>query len=1608
MALHPGSVLFDGERTRVEREGGNVRKRALGPDAVPRIAHERRILTRLRHVEGIAALAETQPDSPVELLLVDAGGRDLATVLDLGPVGVDRLPALMARIARIVGAFHRAGVIHRDLNPSNVMLPDARDEPVVIDFDLATTFTELRPAFTHPRDIVGNLAYLAPEQTGRTARPVDVRSDLYGLGATVYALATGAAPFDSSGDPLVTVREILAQVPPPLADFVPGIAPMLSAIVARTLEKEPERRYQTAAGLAYDLERVVDDPYAEFELGTRDFPERLSPPAVLAGCDAEVAALRSAFALALRAPTRAVLVTGAAGTGKSSLINTLIPVVTGHGGLFVTAKHDQYRQDTTLDGVLQALRNLIRLLLAEPEEQLAVDRGRILSRLGPHAGLAASLFPELAALLEVEPSTDEADPTAAAARMHRLAQEVLLAVVSPDRPVVLVLDDLQWASNSALRFADAVLTDPDLRGLLLVGAFREDEVGPEHPLGTLRERWDRVGTPPPLLRMRALPVADQAQLLAAMLNLETPQARELAEVMNECGNGNPHDIIELVNALRRDEVLLPGAAGWSWDAGAIRRHIGDGDVLDVLARRLERLPATTVEVLGVMACLGNEASVELLSAATGLSRSLARDRLVPALEDGLLSTVDADVQRGGDRTWFRHDRVQQAVYAGLAGRHEAVRLLAARRLAGHPAFAPEAAEQYLAVQGVIEQRDERLTAAGLFEAAASSAARVSNFATAERFLDAAIRLTVRDDDADQAVVARLEAARHAALYNLGRHDEGDAVYRSLTERVADPVAAVPATCVQVTSLTHRARFVEALELGIAVLAELGRPLPRDDLAAEVETQMDGLYEWISTATVTADLARPETTDPRVLQMSALLSRLTQPAYLKGDVLLHAWLILQAQQLWAECGPCPQMIGALSAACGAVIGVRRDYRTGSLVTRHTIDYADARGYRGAAGYARFVHASTDVHWIEPLENTLPIAAAAREAMVATGNPATATFSYMPILAALLDAGHSVDELGHTAVAAVAFCVRTGNDASGENFTVYRQTARALTGTTAARGSLLDDDFDEDTVRGLAVTNPLVTAYIHIHRALLGLIFGESAALVENVRAVVGYVPALRGIYPEVLGRLLIAVAALHVLRDGGRGEQLAARTDLDDQHAWFRKRAEDAPGNFHHLQLFLSAELAWIDGERATALRDFDRSLHLLDGATRPWHRGVVLERAAALYREVGLERVAGGLLDEAREVYDRWGATEKVRQLDERRPPRAVPAASRSLRSSSVGVSQDRLEILAVLRASQAISSETDLDRLRDTVAEHVQTLTGATGVRLLVADDEGAWTTDGADLPITAIRYVRRTQEVLSIADATRDTRFRHDPCYLGVDRCALMIVPIRRHGTLTALLVLENRLSAATFTVDNLEAVELIAGQLAVSIGNALLYRTLGERVEQRTAELRAANDKLAALSATDMLTSIGNRRQFATVMDAQWSVAKSQDGPISVIMVDVDHFKSYNDRYGHPAGDECLRRVAAAISGSVRGSDVACRYGGEEFVVVLPGSTAEAASAVAERIRAAVEALALPHEGSPRGVVSVSAGVAGAVPEGEQPAEILVAAADSALYEAKRSGRNQVRCS
>jgi signal transduction histidine kinase len=1434
-------MVHESGRTRITRlrlPGGTViRKEPLGPSGERRVRHETAILERLRGVAGVAQLAAA-PRYPGSVMLVDAGGTSLAGAAK--PLAAEELTGLAVGLGRAVAGMHRRGVTHQDITPANVVLsPDGA--PCLVDFALASSFAEIRLEFTHHAQIAGTLAYLAPEATGRTGRPVDQRADLYALGAVLYELATGAPPF-GSGDLLRLIHDHLALTPAPPAQVNPAVPEPLSQIILHLLEKEPDNRYQSADALVYGLERVQDakgDPRAAgFRVGEHDVPARLLPPSRLAGRDNEVAALHGAFEGALTGRCRGVLVGGAPGVGKTTLADQLRSVVTGADGWFVAGKFDAYRRDLEFDAANQAFRALGRLLLAEPDAEVARVRGQVLRAVGPNAGLLAAVLPEFATLLTVSP--DAGDPLTAQARAQRAAAAALRAVASPKRPVVMFLDDLQWAGRAPLGFVDLMLSEEPVEGLLLVGAYREDDVDSASPLAGPLSRWlgQAMVRHLPLVN---LPGPGLAAMVAEMLRVGRPAAAGLAEVIEPHTSGNPYETVELLDALRRDGQLTATPAGWRWDETAVRAHLGRSDVTAFLAARAA-LPEQSRAMMESMACLGGRAEVSVLQVAAGVSAGAVEQTLAPALDEGLL------VMEPGAHpaVRFRHDRIREAILGGLdPQRQQALRLAMARRLAAVPGLSAAAAEQYLPVAGAVDDAAERRQVVGLLRRAAGQAALIGDYALVNALLAPALGLI---DPGEAPTLTEVHTARHAALYGLGRLEEADEEYQAIEELGTTAAKRSEATAVQVLSLTNRNRFAAAIGLGIASLRGLGIVVPpAERLPAELERQFGYLYRWLEDTDEADELARPGMTDPTLIAVARLINALL-PANYVADHATLAWLSLEGLRIWLEHGPGPALVGPVSHTAFVAVTVRGDYAAGNQAMRRILALGEARGYEPGTSQARFLHAVLAC-WSGPLENGVKAGRRAREGLLAGGDLAYAGHCYLPTVYYQLDSAPSLGDCLAEADAGLAFARRTGNEeASG-----WLDCCRWLTVVLSGEGQAAAEKASLSRYE----SNPLALFHWHVTAAIAAAIFGDPAGLMQHTEAAMPLLPVAVGLYTTAVARVMRCLALAGQARAADGDERGRLLAELDAVTRWLAARAADAPDNFLHLLRLVEADRAWAVGDFRAADLAYDAARREAAQRQRPWHQALIAEHAARFYLARGLDHAGYELLAQARQQYLAWGAAAKASQLDwaysALRTLAEVADGDGGLPPGRAVVTPGTIDLLGIVLASQALSSETSIGRLHARVVEVLRAMTGATGVHLPLWNEDGhGWLLPAVDgggtvpvsgtgperaVPVSVLRYVRRTREPLVVADAARDDRFARDSYFAGVDCCSLLAVPVLSRGTLRAVLLLENRLLGGAFTAGRLDAVKLIAGQLAVSLDNAQLYAEFRQIAGEQTALRRVA---------------------------------------------------------------------------------------------------------------------------------------------------------------------------
>ncbi|MBI5259324.1 MAG: AAA family ATPase [Burkholderiales bacterium] len=1463
-------ILYENDHTRVSRrrvpgDGSSVIvKLAIGAQAIRRLEHEVGILKRLAAVDGVAKIAESGAEANT-LVLRDAHSPSLAQLLRTQALAVPQVVAVATALARTLSAVHRAGVVHQDIGPANILVDPVTLATTLIDFNIAIGHGASSAGAEGQAEIAGTWQYMSPEQTGRTGRMPDARSDLYSLGITLYELTAGRKPFESQ-DLLELVHDHLVKIPEPPALVNDAVPKALSDIVMRLLQKEPDRRYQSADGLLQDLDqlrnRLAAGDGSAFELGRFDFGVRLNPPARLIGRDTELAALRDALARCADGHHRCLLVSGDEGLGKSKLLEQLRVMVPGQKAWYVAASFSRERQDTA-EAAFDFFQALGRQLLAEPAQRLAQHRERLLAGLQDHLGFGPLNLPEFERLLGKQPEATCTDAAELAMRHTQAALALLRCVASPERPLVMVFDDVQWAPSLCHRLVEAVVRhEAPIPGLLLVGAYHSSEVSHGHPLHDLVAR--RHGDTPavPIVVLGGLSAAAGAELVGEVLRLSVAEAGPLAQALAVRTQNNPRNLLERLNGLRDDGVLSLNHGRWTWDAGAVHRYVGPARPAE-LQHRLNGLAPAAREMLQALACLGVAVNRAAAAQAIGLDPAVLAQGVQPLLDDGVVVGPDGQP----DTLQLANERVREAALGTMdADECSALHLALARRLdaqAGHDtALEPLAAQQYLAGTAAITDATEAAHAVALFDQAAQRL-RLSALDEAERFLAAALRLVkTHGPVCDAKTVFALECEHHRALFTKGRLAEADALYEALSAHAAHPSETLESTRIQIYSLMNRRRFVDAMNLGLGVLDRLGLPKPADVRPAMGEG-VKRVVMWCRSEDKAKDLTAPEISDPQVVSWSMMVPETSNPAYFV-DPVTWAWLGLEAHRIWVDHGPSPRLLSSLGALMMVLTATPQDFRGAYNLGRHVLAVGETRGYEPATSFCRVMFGIAGAHWVDPIESVVEqVFRRARADLMRIGDESFVSHTYLAS-DLLLDCAPKIDAAAADIEEGIAFAARSNNHDFIQRYQSRRHVIKALKGQTRGGGAFTTDDFDEDAyAASLDPTGPGAATY-HIFRSLSALVFGDLKALLTHSAKAVPLTARTPGYYINVLARAGRAVALAAQMRASPEADRAPLVEELDGLLKWMAARASDAPANFLHLQRWLEAERAWSLDTVWAAGAAFDAAVQESLQHDRPWHKAIIHERAAMFHLAHGMEHTARPLLTLACELYEGWGAAGKVRELKRAHAFLRTSGKARNDGTTTTTVVDNQMvDMMAVLRASQALSSETSLVKLTQAVGKVLGAITGATGVQLVVRADEGSdnWVLaqslgsegepvtveqagSAGEFPLSVFRYAERTGELLVIDDAARDDRFSSDPYVEKFDQCSMLLSPILKQGQLNAMLMLQNEQRRAAFSGDRLDSVSMIAGQLSVSLDNALLYASLEKRVAERTAQLRQKTNDINAM--------------------------------------------------------------------------------------------------------------------------------------------------------------------
>jgi len=1497
----------DGRRVVVKR----LRSLQEDPAALAQYRHELAISQRLAGVAGVIRIHELGEHNGALALVMDDAGTALRDVLRDRPIGLERALSIGARIADILGHIHDASVVHGDLQPSNIAIDPESDAVTILDLALARVVRRDAPVVAGA--VRGALAYLAPEGTGRVNRAIDHRADLYSLGATLYELFTGAPPFAAS-DPGELIHAHLARRPIDPHVLDPAVPAVVGGIVMKLLAKDPDDRYQSAFGVAADLDACLAGLRAtgavpELAIARRDVRQRLVLPSVLYGREPAVAQLVAGLDAATAGGKRLQLVCGPAGIGKTRLVEELRRPTLERRGHFAAGKFDQLKDDIPYSAITRAFRHVVAALLAEPPERLAAWRTAIGEALGRDAGVIVELIPELGVLLDAAPRAAPTAPAAsdAADRVPRLLVRLTAALAVPGRPLVLFLDDLQWADPASRGLVESLMKADEVAALHLIGSYRDNELAASHPLLLLRDALIVDGVPVATVALGPLELPSVVALLREALGRGDAVA-ELAEVVVDKTGGNPFFVRAFVDALADADIVQLDAEArcWQWDIAAVRACVVTDNVVDLLIDKIGRLPPRAREPVIAAACLGSEFDRATLALVTALPDGELGDGLDQACEAGL---VVASAGAGRDGFRFAHDRIQQAAYALIpdgerAAMHQRFgrRLLAALPEAGRDArlfellhhlnfgvdFGPDAAPRPAPIPELLEMN----------AAAGRKARERGAHAAALRHTELAIALLAERAGSDaaawtahHALALELHDAATETAFLAGDGARMEALAAIIRDRAGSVIEAVRSIRVRMAALHAQHQLDRSLELGLATLAELGVRIPRRPSKLRVARALAGTLLRMRGRSADSIVALPRMTAPRELAVMDLINDVMLTAYLTSQE-LFAVLALETVDLSLRLGNCGGSLvgyGCLAILlCGVVGNTEWGNEIADAVERMLPMFPVA--WRGTPRYGL---GAAVRHWKYPLRDAQAGLLQASRDGIDSGKREAATMGVFLCRMVGYYAGRPLPELARE-LAEYAGTLRQLNDTTTLSYTqrLY-QSVQNLMGAGETPWLLVGDVFDER--EALAVTDVASRCVIYVEKLMLATWFhrcDEGLAYRREAASLISSNPGFFVVPSYHLHSALIQLAAATAAR--GRARRRLVRGARRD-HRKLRRFAAGAPVNYAHCAELVAAELCRVAGNQAGALAAYERAIRLARDHEFLQHEAFGNELAGRFHLAHDRPTAAHGYLVRARNLYQRWGATAKVRTLDASYPELADARAAdggepmHAITGSGGPGAPDlgrRLDLAAVIKASQRLSSEVVVQQLVTELMNLVAENAGAER-GFLIAPRDGRWIVeaghgpaagpalpvaldDSGELAAAIVHYVVRTRSPVVLADAARDGAFVADPYVRRRQPRSVLVVPLLRQGALAGVLYLENNQSAGAFTPDRVEVLSLLSSQAAISLENARLYESLERKVAERTDKLEQlqkvalANAHHAGMAeiATGVLHNVGNVLTSVTV--------------------------------------------------------------------------------------------------------------------------------------------------
>jgi predicted ATPase/signal transduction histidine kinase/ActR/RegA family two-component response regulator len=1336
-----------------------------------------------------------------------------------------------------------------------------------------------------PTLLEGRLPYISPEQTGRTGAGIDSRSDLYSLGVTFYEMLAGELPFQAR-DALDWMHLHIAGTPRSLSQTRPELPAVLSDIVAKLLAKAPDERYQSAVGLKHDLLRLAHQletggALERFELGASDVPLRLRVPERLYGRETQVAQLTSIFErVALTGQPELTIVSGEPGIGKSALVDELRTHVRGRA-LFASGKFEQYQRGIPYSTLVQAFRHVAQQMLAGSAEALELWRGRIKEALGTNAKVITDVIPEVRFIVGEVAEAPALGPVETQNRFNLAFHQFVQALATPSQPLVLFLDDMQWADVATLKVLESLFASTGLRHVYLLFTYRDTEVDAAHPLewliGKLRSSPAKLG----MVTLQPLNQANVADLVHDTLRCSTQEACSLAELIYRKTDGNPFFVRELLKSLY-DEKLLQfdaDARRWRWRENAIEAAGITDNVVDLVILRLRRLSPQSQRVLQVAACMGSSFDVRILAPVYGASQDETFLRLREAGSEGLIRpAADPSTDESAVFWQFRHDRIQQAAYSTLepdGRKHLHLRIgrimLASVQDVSQENGLFDLVNQLNLGHELMEDTNEREQLATLNLLAGQKAMAASAYGPALRYLTQATDLMPPDawqTDYERVYSAHLQRAE--CEYLVGDFTRAEALLKSTLDQSRSTLDRARVYAPWLLLYQISGRFSEGVKLGTQALALFDVVLPEDstEIAQAIEAEHNDIQALLAGRDINELLNAPLMTDPTAKALISLLSGLGPLTYLGRP---EAFPLIPLKMVSASLrqGNSAESCFAYSMYAMLLVSVFEDIDAGYAFSQMALRLNEKLHDPRLRGVLLHVHANHVSFWRKPYAESLPFIDKAFTASVEAGD---FTYSnYAAFMAGWLqfERGVPLEELRVSSERYLAFARQSRNRAVYDVICLEQQLVAALQGRTKSYGSLSDESFNEHTALERIAHDGLATGvlFYYAERLVLHVIFGqtdEALRAAKEARSRLGKATALPVEVSLSFFEALASSAAYLTTKDTDTRSQFLQI--VRDSAARLERWSRDCPHNFAAKCLLVSAELAQLQDNTLEAMRLYEQAVRAAQDAGALHDEAITHERAAAFYERQQLASLADFSLLEARRAYADWGADGKVAQLDEHHP-RLVSRAANTRTSALRPVERSRLDLMSAIKASQAISSEIVLPQLSQTLMKLVTEHAGAERACLVllskdsysveaetcIAPSAERSRTGTGGVPESVVNFVRRTDERVLIEDASRPNPFSADPYFADRILKSVLCLPVAKQGRLFGMLYLENSQLAGAFTPDRLTVLELLAAQTAISLENARLYREAGllastQRYANQLKGLAEVSVKLNSLAAVE----------------------------------------------------------------------------------------------------------------------------------------------------------------